>query len=44
MAEIKKNLEELAVSKVGEVMVYELVQYVQVRYSAFFLFHSEKFL
>lgn len=31
VAEIKKNLEELAVSKVGEVIIYELVQYVQVR-------------
>lgn len=36
VAEIKKNLEELAVSKVGEVMVFELVQYVQVRCSDVF--------
>lgn len=37
VAEIKKNLEELAASKVGEVMIYELVQYVQVRWPNIFL-------
>ncbi|XKL63292.1 hypothetical protein PGB90_005656 [Kerria lacca] len=29
LAEIQKNLEELASLKVGEVMIYELIQYVQ---------------
>lgn len=28
--EMQKKLEELALSKVGEVMIFELVQYVQV--------------
>lgn len=37
LAEIQKNLEELASLKVGEVMIYELIQYVQVCYKIYYL-------